>query len=481
MLMMHWRQLPGTRRTRARPIVALLACLGVLAGVQPVLAHASGGRLSWVARFSKGQQVSAADVAVSADGTKAYVTGTSNVPAQRTTGYETVAYEASTGEQVWERRFNGPGNDDEASAIAVSSDNQRVFVTGSAGDSGVPNRDYLTVAYDAVTGSRIWARRYDGRGHGDDLGLSLAVSPDNQMIYVAGSSEDVSPRTDVVVAYDAVTGARVWVERYGGTRSVDALTPALGVSPDGSMLFVTFGSMPPAGAYDYVTVAIDASTGSRVWARRYDGPAGGDDASNSIGVSLDGATVFVGGSSGNEEGSSDYATVAYDAISGSRIWVRRLAAPGGFAEATALSVDPDEPVVFVTGLVIDLIGGPADYATVAYDAATGSRLWMSRYDGTGHGDDIPLSIGVSSTRDLVVVTGWSLGATSSFDYATAAYDSTTGARSWAKRYDGSTRDDRAVALAMDPEDMRVFVTGTSRVNPKHSDAATVAYRLDLSG
>ena len=52
---------------------------------------------------------------------------------------------------------------------------------------------------------------------------------------------------------------------------IGSLAPA-GVSPDGSKVFVTGYSVGSASGYDYATVAYDASTGSELWVKRYDGP-----------------------------------------------------------------------------------------------------------------------------------------------------------------------------------------------------------------
>ena len=38
-------------------------------------------------------------------------------------------------------------------------------------------------------------------------------------------------------------------------------------------------------------------------------------------------------------------------------------------------------------------GTAEDYATVAYDAATGGRLWARRYNGPGNGRDWAVSTG----------------------------------------------------------------------------------------
>ena len=56
----------------------------------------------------------------------------------------------------------------------------------------------------------------------------------------------------------------------------------------------------------------------------------------------------------------DYATIAYDAATGADLWVNRYTAPNSFAYSIAVS--PDGSKVFATGR------SKGDYITVAYAA-----------------------------------------------------------------------------------------------------------------
>ena len=60
----------------------------------------------------------------------------------------------------------------------------------------------------------------------------------------------------------------------------------------------------------------------------------------------------------------------------------------------------------------------SDYATIAYNAATGAQRWAKRYDGPGTGDGQAYSAAVSPNGATVFVTGYSGG---TGDYATIAY------------------------------------------------------------
>ena len=105
--------------------------------------------------------------------------------------------------------------------------------------------------------------------------------------------------------------------------------------------------------------------------RRYNGPGNGYDDARAIAVSPDGSKVFVTGVSRGSNSGEDYTTVAYNASTGVRVWVRRYNGPGnGYDDARALVVRPDGSKVFVTG-VSRGSKRYTNYATIAYGAAAG--------------------------------------------------------------------------------------------------------------
>lgn len=91
-----------------------------------------------------------------------------------------------------------------------------------------------------------------------------------------------------------------------------------------------------------------------------------------------------------------------------------------------MTVTPDGGNVVVTGQSAES-GTGDDYATVAYNAASGEPVWTAHYDAAGAGD-IAQAVAVDTTPDAgmrVFVTGQSaiqLGPfTSDVDFATVAY------------------------------------------------------------
>src|SRR5262249_52174685 len=144
-------------------------------------------------------------------------------------------------------------------------------------------------------------------------------------------------------------------------------------------------------------------------------------------------------------------------------WVARYTGPeNGGLDATAIAVD-GLGTVYVTGrnsCEADRRG----YVTVAYDTATGTQLWVACYNDPAKYHDRPRALAVDGFGG-VYVTGSSHSTASRYDYATVAYDAATGAQRWVARYNGPFNgDDDAYAIAADGLGS-VYVTGRSQMTP----------------
>ena len=445
------------------------------------------GTQVWVRRYASTNRDTAAATVFSPDGTKVFVTGTTRTTS---TGDDmlTTAYNAATGATLWSRQYNGPGNGtDFGVAIRTSPDGSRLFVTGGSQGSGT-SYDYVTIAYDPSTGQPLWRARFDATAHGDDEPAGLDVSPDGTSVYVTGTSTGASTGTDfATVAYNASSGAVRWIRRYdfaGAGEDAYAIT----ASPDGTKVYVTGDSANPAprSDYDFATIAYNASTGATIWTARFDGPIHGDDSALAIGVSPDGTKVFVGGDVTNEaaqtQANNDFGTVAYNASTGVQLWsaIYDGAKQDQDDQLYALAVSPDGTKVIVTGPSAHNLDSSTglnyDYATVAYNTSTGARLWVTRYDGPDGLDDEPSSIAVTPNGAQVIVTGYSTSTATKADYFTIAYTLPHGFTVWQRRQNATANgDDLATALAISSDSSKVAVTGFSTGAGTDFDWLTAEY------
>lgn len=151
------------------------------------------GQRTWVSPFKfRGDDEDSLSLAVSADGGTLFVSGETGI----------VAYDCETGDELRVVRFDAGPDRVKAAASASSPDGKFVFVTGVVrGLEG--GEDYITVAYDVTTGAEIWTARYDGTASGLDQAMELVVSPDGSTLYVTGESEGIETSYDIVtIAYE---------------------------------------------------------------------------------------------------------------------------------------------------------------------------------------------------------------------------------------------------------------------------------------
>lgn len=161
----------------------------------------------------------------------------------------------------------------------------------------------------------------------------------------------------------------------------------------------------------------DASAAGALWVRHYNGPGDRVDLPSSMAVSPDGHTVFVTGRSPGSSLKADYATVADNAATGSRLWGRTLYVTG---QSTLYSTKQSYGAT------------SRAYLTVAYNTATGSQQRVWRYNA-GPPDSSPSQMGqvnnagtigqgaVSPDGRTFLIAGYSTGSSSGPDYVTIAY------------------------------------------------------------
>jgi hypothetical protein len=327
----------------------------------------------------------------------------------------------------------------------------------------------------AIPGATEWVSRYDGPSHGDDSSMAIAISEDGATVYVVGGSTGSGTAYDIsVIAYRASTGSIRWSARYDGPAHAFDAGTGITVVPGEPIVVVSGVSRGLTSHLDYATIAFDASDGHRLWVRRQDGPAHGDDYPTAI--ASDAHRVYVTGYSRGAGTGDDELTVAYNAQTGATAWHRRFDDPGhGSDQARGIAVSADASRVYVVGSSAGRRGDP-DITTLGYAAASGASVWSARYDGPGHYADLAEDIVATPDGSRVFVIGESIGNDGGWDYAVVRYDGLHAAPIWTRRYSGPAhRDDYPTALALSPDARTLFVTGYSTGLNNSFDYATVAY------
>jgi PQQ-like domain len=435
----------------------VLACIVIL--VPPMAVAGGAVPTVWTARYDgpAHRDDDAQSVAVSPDGGIVYVTG-SSVGQGRDSDITTAAFDAQTATQIWSATYDGADDTDLAAGIAVAPAGDRVFVTGLSWVDDNLGFDYVTVAYDAVTGVQLWASRFDS-DRGSDVPFAIGVSPDGGLVFVTG---DIGHGWFGTIAYDADDGTMSWFDLAANGYQVTSAS-ALGVSPDGKSVYVT-GFRWNGQSDEIVTIAYEAASGHIRWISSYDSED--DDVALALAVSPAGDQVVIAGERRLDyPAGSDYLAVSYDADSGAEQWVA-IHDSGSDTNDIAIDVGilpgPGGGVV-VTGSVGAYFSGGRDIDTVSYDPATGAEQWSATYDGAVHGNDEGWALDVVSARGgVVVVAGQSAGQGTGPDLVMVAYLAQNGARAWVLRYDGPVSGtDIGLDVVASASTGRVFAAGTS--------------------
>ena len=177
--------------------------------------------------------------------------------------------------------------------------------------------------------------------------------------------------------------------------------------------------MSPISGIVLVPLAYDSATGSRQWVRTYNGPVNGVDVASSVGVSADGLLVFVTGDS-DQLATTDYVTIAYEASAGNERWFAAYDGPTNRVEGSCcMAVSPNRARIVVTGWSSGF--GTTEWATVAYDPATGRRLWSATYRGFKY-YNYPAAIGTNTSGKLAFIAGQITANTKTgYEWAVVAY------------------------------------------------------------
>jgi uncharacterized delta-60 repeat protein len=339
----------------------------------------------------------------------AYVGGFGNGDNPATFDIFVLKYD-SNGNRVWTQRWTSPITNYSAYAYSIAVDNQgSVFTTGFMSD-GFTDGEFITLKFNS-SGALQWATPYNGSTSSIDYANCIVVDSDGNS-YITGWSGGANNLHDfTTIKYDA-DGNELWVRRYNGTANDNDYPYWLALDASGN-IYVTGQSVETGSDNDITTIKY-APNGDVFWMQHYNGPGNGYDAGQAVAVDGDGNSYITGNhttATGLECVTLKYST------SGDLLWSASFNGPdqsGGVLISIALD---DLANVYVSGFVFN--GGASDFATIKYDTS-GTEQWARLYDGPAQSYDGTYAIAVDNERN-VVVTGYSTGVGTDYDYTTIKY------------------------------------------------------------
>lgn len=284
--------------------------------------------------------------------------------------------------------------------------------------------------------------------------VSTAAAP------AAGATAGRTTAGGAVAGSTAPTGTRgtrhaLWVATFHGPPGGGSQALAEAISPDGARLFVT-GSLG-ASAFSqekrWATISYGTAAGRRHWLRFYQGTDTSSDSTAApvaVAVSPDGSMAFVAGYVTNTGGVFAEATVAYDAATGARLWATQRTTD---ARPVFDAVSPDGSRVFVLS---------DDYTARAYDTATGNLVSSATATGL-HGPSFARAGAMSQDGSRLFLTGSGFTPANREEFQTAAFDAATGATLWVQHYirphQPTGLPNFALAVVVSPDGSMVYVAG----------------------
>ena len=348
------------------------------------------------------------------------------------------AVAATTPPVLWTAGGLSAGNDSagQAARIAVDASGNVAVVSGPA-----YARQLAVTSYTAG-GSFRWQGTVTPSS-GTFVGDWVAAAPNGDFVAVGRNTNSSGNPIAITMVRYAANGALLWrvdlarTFPYVGRLLVDSAGNAY-------LAFSSVGDGQDIQLHKY------SPSGGLIWSQVISTGFMANDIVTSLALSPDQTDVVL---SGDISGGATWITAAYDAATGARRWL--VTAPEGTA---ALDVVVDSARVYVAGQ--GSVGINSFLTVVAYDRATGTRLWRTDRkpaDGTG-------AAGLRMTKapdgSLVVAGQASRGF---LDWYIVAFE-TTGTVRWEAVRDGGLNTDEIPRAVLVLADGTTVVTGRGGPN-----------------
>jgi uncharacterized delta-60 repeat protein len=317
-------------------------------------------------------------------------------------GYETVGGQGqdfftvkcnSSGNEVWQKVYNGPQNDTDRPFGIFVDENGNVYVTGTSRWNSNAYK-IVTLKYSA-DGNLSWICAFDSLGQSDGEAHDVCVD-NNGNVYVTGR---ISPLNNGY--YDLGT---IKMDSNGNVLDYTYYGQPLGFSEDGTNIItdsdgnVYVGGHGNSSSFGQEAVIIKYNSSlDTLWTVHING---NDNSFNefTIDIALDNTNnIYTLCRLQNDPGFTDFSTLKINS-SGQIIWRK------DFDEASGQDIPEDMTMdtngnIYVTGRVRRTSYN--DFAVIKYNNA-GTQQWVSYYDGPNNFDDDPTSITLDQSGNIFV-------------------------------------------------------------------------------
>jgi hypothetical protein len=234
--------------------------------------------------------------------------------------------------------------------------------------------------------------------------------------YITGWSGGANNLHDYTTIKYSPNGDELWVRRYNGSADDNDYAYWLALDSSGN-IYVTGQSVEKGSDNDITTIKYSPD-GDVLWMQSYNGPGNGYDAGQAVAVDGDG-NAYITGNHTTATG-LECVTLKYS-TNGDLLWSASFNGPDQSGGVLISIAWDDLANVYVSGFVFS--GGASDFATIKYDTL-GTEQWARLYDGPAHSYDGTYAIAVDNEHN-VLVTGYSTGVGTDYDYTTIKYSEST--------------------------------------------------------
>jgi len=361
------------------------------------------------------------------------------------------------GDTLWTRTYSGTDHSPYVQGVAVKTGiNGDVYVVGNIANTG-NGLDVVLLKYSADGNLVRYSPMPEINTMSDDKAFGIALDQ-NDNVYITGSRQGSNSIQMFTAMYNSDCVYQ-WVG-FDGVSGMNASGVAIALDHSGNVCVTGYTSTSNEGN-DIMTVKYN-SGGRELWNKTVNGNANSDDRPFGIAVDEQDNVIIAGYITNHPSNpNTDIAVIKYYP-SGDVAWAQSYGDSVSNDKALGIAVDETD-AIYVTGYAANSLGGK-NYSTLKLDPTYGGKLWNTIYPGGSN--DQANSIGLiknNGTTVGVVVTGQSVGADNTNDYATVGYDVTSGDQQLESRYTAtSSSDDVAEQLAVS-NDGTIYVTGYSQV------------------